>query len=203
MSRIQRTIALGVVTATLAAGGVFSGGISALGAETLAKATSHLTKVYDDNEVVTFLVFGQGPIAVDHKALAEKIRATAVSMPLSLTTVEPLTKALMSTDPDFHVVVTEGVQAHDPYAAQAALERLDRDLKSLAPAVDAGLARGAVSTNTSIVTQTTVAVAAVLVGAVLGVAVAVAGPVILYKFDRPKSDRLSRSAIAADLTRAL
>lgn len=83
---------------------------------------------YTDSDVVALLVFGSGPIAEKYPELAKTLNTQRTAATGTQAQIDAFTKQLLEVDPEFHDVVTLGVQSNDPYASQQALARLDADI---------------------------------------------------------------------------
>lgn len=95
------------------------------------KSTSKVaTTRYSDLDVVDFLLFGRGPIAVAEPGVLTRFGITPVpNAPASA--VSGALSQLQAVDPHFHANVTVLLQEHDPYAAQKGLANFTADLKTL------------------------------------------------------------------------
>lgn len=216
-------LALGIagalaVTTGIAAPAFAAGSNHAVVAVHSTKATtSTSTTKYDDQDVVALLVFGTGPIATKYPALAKSLNDQRTAATGTTAQIAAFTKQLKSVDPQFHKIVTLGVQANDPYASQQALAQLDADIttwykqqkvtfqKSAAARPD-----GVVWLRQTVVVATTVAGGwqAVVFTTVGGfaeavVVVAIVPAAVSYQFQYSHADKLEVSNWAANLSGTL
>ncbi|MEU7165129.1 hypothetical protein AB0A70_10855 [Streptomyces morookaense] len=181
----------------VAAGAVAVLGLGAGVGPALAASPAHHAAAYSDTDVTALLAFGSGKIAAEHpetvKNLGEK------SQPADVKTTSELTAALSKIDPDYHAVVTEGLQSHNPYKVQAALSAYSEDVQTLAKSNNAKMSPNGswwVWTQQAIVQTGTVATTVAAVAEVGVVAV------VAYAHHGDTS-AFSQEAVAASVAKSL
>ncbi|WP_329568974.1 hypothetical protein [Kitasatospora sp. NBC_01266] len=103
----------------------------AAAAPALAATPQHATAAaYSDADVTSLLAFGTGPIAQQHPTTLKQLGETPRSVDAK--TVTDLTGALNKVDPNYHAVVAQGLQSHNPYKVRAALTQYTADVNTLA-----------------------------------------------------------------------
>lgn len=87
---------------------------------------------YGDKDVLKLILFAQGPIAERNPELAQKLLKgkPKPQMP-SEEAFDSVVDQLKRVDPDYHELVTEGVQRNNPQDAENAMQRLSDDLSKI------------------------------------------------------------------------
>ncbi|WP_273409054.1 hypothetical protein [Corynebacterium ureicelerivorans] len=179
-----------------------------------AKSPAPSSYRYNDSDVLKLLLFAQGPIADEHPEVATKLLQgrPKPDMP-SDEVIEDVVRQLKTVDPDYHAVVTEGVQKNDPIAAEAGMIRLSEDLGKIyalesSPYQERGVTTWAwhdahVAAEADFIAAIEVAAfEAAAVAHVAAWAVAVVPVAITYQFEMNKSSSVDRQAMVSAVTQA-
>ncbi|WP_079054148.1 sporulation delaying protein family toxin [Streptomyces graminilatus] len=217
--RLKKPLIGAVLTATMVTGVTSTASASTQAPRTAPAAAAKAAQGYSDNDVVAFLVFGQGKAAKDHPELAEQIRSRRSDASVTPAQLSYLMNKLHQADPAFHTEVTEAVQSKDPFVVQHGMAALNDDLNA-AMASDskaktlnsADIARpnGWVWTKSNILAVANVAAGInvavgtnVAVGAEVAVIVVIAPAAASYSFDLKQSDQLDADDFVAAVASAL
>lgn len=178
-------------------------------------STPQKSKVkYSDEDVLKLIIFAQGPIAEQRPDLAEKLLKGKPKPKLPDDAVfEDVVSQLKRVDPEYHEVVTKGVQKNDPLKAEAAMKRLSDDLNKIyelekRPDQERGVTTWAWhDAHVFAETELAAAAAAVVfeaVGAahVAAVVVAIVPAAVSYQFEFNHGSTVDRQAMVAAVSQA-
>jgi SdpC family antimicrobial peptide len=215
---MKTTSTIATVVALAGVAGTVFGAVSVPSVANAAPTPSASLK-YNDQDVTDALLFATGRIVADHPELTKTLNPSGKLVPLTPADRATALSQLKGVDPQYHEIVTKGVQANDPFKAQAAVDRVNDDVKKRIEQVRGTTTPGVeprdfawqrdniLAYNNAVGVQNALGVWQVAVahtvaaGAEAVIVLVIAPAVVSYQFDK-NSDPIAQRETVAALTRA-